>query len=137
MKQLIVLIAVLPIMLIFIMQFALEQQNSSRILRFENYVYTSKEIAKQEGYFSDVNISSLKEKIGRDFNVEKERVTFEGTRTPKYRVNQFDERELIYYKVSVPIEKIMSGGSMFGISEEYNKGSYTIESATASECLMP
>jgi hypothetical protein len=137
MKQLIVLIAILPIMLIFVMQFGLEQQNNSRIIRFENYVSASKELAKQEGYFSEANINSLKSKIAQVFDITDAEVFFEGTITPKYRVNQFDERELIYYKVGVPIKKIMAGGALMGISKIENQGYYVIDSFTSSECLMP
>lgn len=137
MKQLIVFLAVMPIMLIFVMQFGLEQMNSSRIIRLENYVYSSKEIAKQSGYFSDSNILDLKSKIADEFDLKTEEIYFEGTITPKYRVNQFDERELIFYKVSVPIKKIMAGASLLGISQEENQGYYIINSFTSSECLMP
>jgi hypothetical protein len=137
MKQLIVFLAVIPIMLIFVMQFGLEQMNNSRILRLENFVYSAKEIAKQTGYFSDGNITDLKSKIAKEFDVNADEVIFEGTITPKYRVNQFDERELIFYKVSVPIKKIMAGAGLLGISEEDNQGYYIIDSFTSSECLMP
>jgi hypothetical protein len=137
MKQFIVFLAVMPIMLIFVMQFGLEQMNNSRILRLENFVYTSKEMAKQSGYFSDSNILELKSKIAEEFELNTEEISFEGTITPKYRVNQFDERELIFYKVSVPIKKIMAGASLIGISNEENQGYYTIDSFTSSECLMP
>lgn len=137
MKQLIVFLAIMPIMLIFVMQFGLEQMNNSRILRLENHVYAAKEIAKQSGYFSDANIIDLKSKIAEEFELSPEEILFEGTITPKYRVNQFDERELIFYKVSVPIKKIMAGASLLGISKEENQGYYIINSFTSSECLMP
>ena len=55
--------------------------------------------------------------------------------TPKYRTGDFDQRELIYYKISVPIEKIMAGNRFFGISDEDNMSMYTIESWTASELI--
>jgi hypothetical protein len=137
MKQLIVFLAVMPLMLIFVMQFGLEQLNNSRILRLENYMYSSKEIAKQTGYFSDSNINDLKSKIAEEFDLDDDEILFEGTITPKYRVNQFDERELIFYKLSVPIKKIMAGASLLGISKEDNQGYYIIDSFTSSECLMP
>jgi hypothetical protein len=137
MKQLIVFLAVMPLMLIFVMQFGLEQLNNSRILRLENYMYSSKEIAKQTGYFSDSNINDLKSKIAEEFDLDDDEILFEGTITPKYRVNQFDERELIFKKLSVPIKKIMAGASLLGISKEDNQGYYIIDSFTSSECLMP
>ncbi len=137
MKQLIVLLAVLPLMLVFIMQFAQEQENSNRIQKLENYVNTSKEVAKQEGFFSTENIASLKIKIAETFQLSVSEISFEGSITPKYRVNQFDQRELIYYKVGVPVKKIMAGASLMGISHEENKGYYYIDGFTASEALLP
>ena len=50
MKQLIVLMGVLPIMLVFLFQYALDQKNNERINRFQEYVYQAKEQAKQEGW---------------------------------------------------------------------------------------
>ena len=46
MKQFIVLIAVLPIMLLFLLQFTLEQKNSLAIGRIQDITYAAKEEAK-------------------------------------------------------------------------------------------
>lgn len=46
MKQFIVLIAVLPIMLIFLLQFAVEQKNSLAMARVQDATYAAKEEAK-------------------------------------------------------------------------------------------
>ena len=51
MKQFIVLLAVLPIMLLFIAQFILEQQNEMKISLITDIVYEAKEEAKQLGGF--------------------------------------------------------------------------------------
>lgn len=136
MKQLIVLMAVLPLMLIFIMQYSFEQHNNTNIGRLQNYIYTAKEQAKQDGYFTDKTIQTLKSEISLTFEIDEAEVLFEGTTVPKYRVNQFDERELIYYKIGVPISKLMAGAKLFGISAENNKMMYTIENYTASERLL-
>jgi len=98
-------------------------------------VYESKEQAKQDGYFTAENISDLKMKISDTFDVGQDEINIITDSIPKYRVNQFDERELIYYKVQVPINRIVAGAGFFGIDEEENKGLYTIESYTASELL--
>ncbi len=135
MKQLIVLMAVLPLMLIFIMQYSFEQHNNTNIGRLQNYIYTAKEQAKQDGYFTEENILALKSDIAKAFDIDATEVVFEGTTVPKYRINQFDERELIYYKVGVPIGRLMAGAKLFGISAEDNKMVYTIENYTASERL--
>jgi hypothetical protein len=49
MKQLIVLMGVHADLLVFLMQYALDQRNSDSISRFQEYVYQAKEQAKQKG----------------------------------------------------------------------------------------
>ena len=49
MKQFIVLLAILPLMLVFLLQFILDQQTEAKISMINSYVYTAKEYAKQYG----------------------------------------------------------------------------------------
>jgi len=135
MKQLIVLMGVLPILLVFLMQYALDQRNSDNISRFQEYVYQAKEQAKQKGCFTPEIREELIGKIERAFDVEEEDMIIELEEVPQYRTSVFDERELIHYRISVPIDRIMAGNRFFGISDEENRGMYTIESWTASELL--
>lgn len=135
MKQMIVLMGVLPILLVFLMQYALDQRNSDSISRFQEYVYQAKEQAKQKGCFTPEIRDELIEKIERAFGIEEEDMIIELEEVPQYRTTVFDERELIHYRVSVPIDRIMAGNRFFGISDEENRGMYTIESWTASELL--
>ena len=135
MKQLIVLLGVLPIMLIFLMQYALDQRNNDNIIRFQEYVYQAKEQAKQEGCFTPEIKKDMIGKIKRDFHIEEGDMVVELESVPRYRTSLFDQRELIYYKVSVPLEKLMAGNRLFGIPDSENRGMYTIESWTASELL--
>jgi len=135
MKQLIVLMGVLPIMLIFLMQYTLDQRNSDNISRLQEYVYQAKEQAKQEGRFTPEIKAELVGKIQDTFGIAASEMVLVLDTIPKYRTGAFDERELIHYKVSVPIEKVMAGNRMLGISDSENQGMYTIESWTASELL--
>ena len=135
MKQLIVLMGVLPIMLVFLFQYALDQKNNDRITRFQECVYQAKEQAQQEGCFTPEIKEELIDKIGDYFSIAEDEIILALEEVPQYRTSVFDERELIYYKVSVPIEKIMAGNRFFGVSDEDNRGMYTIESWTASELL--
>lgn len=135
MKQFIVLLGVVPILLIFLLQYTLDQKNNENIGRLQNYVYTAKEQAKQLGYFDHNTKADLIEKITKDFGIHEEDMEIVVDETPKYRTGEFDERELIYYKISVPIEKIMAGNKFIGISDEDNRSMYTIENWTASELL--
>ena len=136
MKQLIVLTAILPLMLIFIAQITLEQKNNAAISMLQQQVYTAKEQAKQEGCFTEDIINRLKTDISTNFGISKSEILITATEVPQYRINYFDsssERGLIHYSVSVPIEKIMAGGSLIGISAADNKGVYTVEGTAASE----
>ena len=63
MKQLIVLTAVLPLMLIFMAQFTLDQKNNHAINIIQEEVYTAKEQAKQEGCFTPAIIQDLKSAV--------------------------------------------------------------------------
>jgi hypothetical protein len=135
MKQLIVLMGILPILLVFLMQYTLDQRNSDNISRFQEYVYQAKEQAKQTGCFTPKIKEEMIAKIETDFGVGMEDMVVELEEIPQYRTSAFDERELIHYKVAVPIDKIMAGNRFFGISDEENQGMYTIESWTASELL--
>lgn len=143
MKNLIVLAAVLPFLLIFMMQFTLDQRNAGNVSRLQSYVYTAKEEAKQEGCFTDDIENRLCERIARDFQIKKSEIQIEATKEIQYRVNRFEIeygkkipiRGTIYYKVAVPIERVIAGNRFFGIKDKDNKGEYVIESYTASERL--
>ena len=135
MKQLIVLIGVLPILLVFLLQYTLDQRNNDDISRLQDYVYQAKEQAKQQGCFTPEIREELIDNIEGYFDIKKEDMVIVLEEVPRYRTSVFDERELIYYRVSVPIEKIMAGNRFFGIPDEENRAMYTIESWTASELI--
>lgn len=133
MKQLIVMIGILPILLIFLLQYSLDQRNNDCISRFQECVYQAKEQAKQQGCFTPEIKDEMVGKIKQNFGIEEEEIEILLEEVPQYRTSVFDERELIYYKVSVPVEKLMAGNRFFGISDDENRAMYTIESWTASE----
>lgn len=135
MKQLIVLMGILPILLVFLLQYTLDQRNNDNISRLQEFVYQAKEQAKQKGCFTPEIKEAMIDKIEKSFGIAEEDMVVELEEVPQYRTSAFDQRELIYYKVSVPIEKIMAGNRFFGISDEENRMFYTIESWTASELI--
>jgi uncharacterized membrane protein YgaE (UPF0421/DUF939 family) len=137
MKDFIVLIAVLLILLPFPLQYALEEYNHHQKAELQSYVYAAKEKAKQQGYFSKEIINELEANITKTFNISKENINIEATKTPKYRTNNFSRRELIYYKVEIPIRKIIAVPKIWGINDQENKTVYTIEGYTSSEAIMP
>lgn len=142
MKQLIVLSAVLPLMLVFLLQFTLDQKNAYNISQFQEIVYTAREEARQEGCFTGEIEAELKRQVAKSFAVPEEEIEMEATRTVQYRVQSgegFDangrQRGMIHYRVTVPIERLMAGHRLFGIKESENKGKYTVEGYAASERL--
>ena len=142
MKQFIVLLAVLPLLLVFFLQFSMDQMTHARINLLLDYVYAAKEEAKQQGCFTEEITDKLRENVAIAFDILPSDVLVETTESVRYRMMQGDgmeaedfERGLIYYKVSVPISQIMAGRRLFGIKEEDNVCRYTVESYTASELL--
>ncbi len=134
MKQFIVLIAILPLLLIFMMQFSYDQKNAGLIAEIQSIVYFAKEEAKQQGGFSKEMKTELKDNIAAIANVSSSDVLIECDEEIKYRYSNGQYRQ-IYYKISVPIREVMAGGELFGIDKEKNKYVYVIDSYTASEKL--
>ena len=142
MKQLIVLSAVLPLMLVFLLQFTLDQKNAYNISQFQEIVYTAREEARQEGCFTKDIESRMKKQVAESFGISEDEIGIEATRKIQYRVQSgsgFDpnghQRGMIYYKVTVPIERLMAGHRLFGIKASDNQGTYIVEGYAASERL--
>ena len=138
MKQLIVLACVLPILLLFLGQYSLDQKNSVALSVFQEQVYTAKEKAKQEGCFTPEIKEELRRNLSEKLGVSGEDIVIVATESRQYRVNSFDAgsaRGLIHYKISIPVEKLMAGEKLLGISAKDNAGMYTVEGTTASERL--
>lgn len=122
MKNFIVGTAVLLLILSFPLQFALEVYNSQRISRFSNIVYTSTQTARLEGYFTTTNIGKLKTELLDTFpDLSEADIYIDVTTTPKYRTNEFDEREAIYYDIRIPVRKIIAAAGFWGVSDADNQ----------------
>lgn len=132
MKQFIVLMAVLPIMMIFLLQFSTDQVSSEKIAFIQSVVYAAKEDAKQEGCFTEEIKEEIIDEISEGLGIPEEYITVTADEEVKYRYSKGAGR-LINYKVSVRLDGIMAGGELLGIKEEDNKFIYTIDSYTASE----
>ena len=137
MKQFIVMLAVLPLMLVFLLQFSLEQQNSVKIAAVSDIVYAAKEEAKQAGAFTAEIQAGMKRRISERLGIPESEIIIESEVSEVYRVDSERGRGIISYRVSVPIGSIVAGRSLFGIREEDNRYVYTIRSITASEKLSP
>lgn len=139
MKQLMVLLASLPIMLILIMQISQTQINLSNANAVKDYAHASEYQAEKEGYFSASNIENLKTKIASKMKIDPDDIEISATDSEhkKYRSNTYSQSNLIYYKITVPVKKIMVGNNFFGIKDEDNKGTIVIEKYMQSELLAP
>ncbi|MBR0140546.1 MAG: hypothetical protein IJM17_09730 [Firmicutes bacterium] len=142
MKQFLVLAAILPLMLVFFLQFALDRQNSSRIAVLNDLVSSAKEEARQQGCFTAEIKGRLTSSISSSLGIDPEDILIEATESPKYRIMYAEgvspkdmERGLIYYRVTVPIGKMMAGRALFGLKEDANTYWYTVEGRAASERL--
>jgi len=137
-KQVIAIGAALILLLTFPLQYALEQKNHHNISQFQLYVNISKEKARFEGCFTDEIIIELKTNILNEFNnIDEAEIHVDVTTTPKYRQNEFDEAELIHYRIGVPIKKLIATNLFWGIPDEDNQYLYIIENECSSERLMP
>lgn len=132
MKQFIVLMAVLPIMLFFMMQMGLDQKNSQITSVIQACVYAAKEEAKQEGCFTEEITRRLKGEISRLTGIAESDISIEADKNVKYRYDSGENR-LIRYKVAVKIYDVMAANEMYGVPDDENSFEYVIDSYTASE----
>lgn len=138
MENFIAAIVVLPFLLFFPIQYGVEAVNHAHITHFEAIAESTKEEAKQEGYFTPQIIDKLKQSVMDSYkNLSPSDIEITATTVPRYRTDQFDQRELITYDISIPIDKIIAGNELFGISDADNRGRYHIKGSIASELLMP
>lgn len=135
MEKFIALCLVIILLICFPLQYALQQKNHYNISMMQTYVNTSKEEARQKGYFTPNMISSLRQSISERFGVDEGDVVINVTTTPKYRTDEFDDRELIEYEIGVPVKKLVAVNKFFGISDEDNTTVYYIRGAVPSELL--
>lgn len=113
MKQFIVLAAVLPLMLLFVAQFAIDQRTHFVTSFVEEEVRSSCEEARAAGCFTADIKENLQNRIAEKIGIEPSSVRIEAEEAVVYRLNYFDssgERGLIHYSVSVPIGRIMAAG---------------------------
>ncbi|QUI21264.1 hypothetical protein HZI73_02740 [Vallitalea pronyensis] len=135
MKDFIVLMAVLILLLPFPLQYALEQYNHHQKAEIQSYVYSAKEKARQEGYFTTAIKKELVDKIIANFHINESEILITTDNTRKYRTNQFNEAELIYYRIEVPIKGIIAAPAIWGIKDADNKATYIIEGHATSEAI--
>lgn len=131
MKDLISLCAVFLLLMTFPIQYALNTKNHYSISLMQKHVNNAKELSRLEGYFTDQIMSDLKSAIADDFDIEEEDVVVLATPISERK----SRGELMHYRVSVPINRIIASNVFWGITEDENRGEYTIDSYAVSEWI--
>ena len=98
MKQFIVLLAVFPLMMAFMLQFAAQQRTDYRIQLINNAVDNACEKAKTEGRFSDENVSGLRKTLADISDCSEERIEISVPENMKYRTGRYDDREMMLFR---------------------------------------
>lgn len=138
MKQLIVLTAILPLLLLFVMQAGMDQKNHNRISIIKHEVELAKEQAKLDGCFTPLTKEKLRNRLAECLDIEASSIEINATGSVQHRLNYFDtadKRGLIHYEIKVPIDSLMAGTKLLGIDPETNKGYYLVSGSMASEKL--
>ena len=136
MKTFIVTLAAIILLMVFPMQNVLDIVNSHKIERFDEIVYSACQKARTDGRFTESNILQMKDSILAEFpDVSEDEIIIDVTTSMKYKRFEFDSRETINYKISVPIKKIVSMGKILGIKDEDNRFNYVMEGYVLSEAL--
>lgn len=139
MKQIIVMVAILPLLLIFVMQIGQSQIISSELNAIEYYCEQAENEATVNGYFPEDTIDTLKTQIAQKIKTEPANitVTYTGISDIKYRMIDYDSTNLISYSVQFILPNIMAGNRAFGIRDEDNVSNIVINRSFPSEKLAP
>ena len=141
MKQFIVLMAALPLLLVFLLQFSDQQTYSVKVAAVDDAVYAAKEMAKQEGCFSEKIQNWLRNEICSKIKGLRPEDIIIGRKTdakPVYRIGSGTQRAsngLIHYQVSVPMKGADAAGRLLGVKDSGKTRYYVIDSYTPSELL--
>ena len=143
MKQFIVMAAVLPLLLVFLISFSEIQEQNAVMAAVDDVVYAAKEMAKQEGCFSRKVQDWLETELCRRIRgLDKNDIIIgSGTDTrPVARAgisgpgNTGGSSGLIRYQISVPTPR-RNAGALLGVKQDGKPKYYVIDSYTNSEYL--
>jgi len=139
-KQFLVLLAVLPLMLIVMMEFVLDTTINTKVDAINDIVYVNREIARQDGTFKNV-AEKLKNELSKATGVGLEEISLDGTYLgePKERLTSLSaissdndmENYLVHYRIAIPVSEMKSLGRL--LSSDKQKHIYVIDSYVASE----
>jgi hypothetical protein len=137
MKDLLVLLACLPIAIALTLQISLNSLNQHDAVKVSKIVNAYAEEARFDGYFKDDDVDKMKKEIADTLNCEEDEVIVNCTekREIKYKATTYSNNSKIEYSVEAPIKKVIAAGSLYGISDAANKGKIIKEGYVMSEKL--
>ena len=136
MKTFIVTIAAVILLMVFPMQNVQDIVNSHKIERFDEIVYSACQKARTDGRFTESNISQMKESILSEFSdIIEDEIIIDVTGSMRYKRFEFDSREIINYRIGIPIKRIVNLGKFLGIEDEDNRFDYIMEGYVLSEAV--
>lgn len=139
MKQFMVMMILMPILLFFPSQQVADDLNHKKVIAINNIVNKHAQKARVEGYFTTDNLTSMKLELKNALYISEGEVTFTGTRSPVIRTSNFsgfETMQMIDYKVSVPIKKIIAMGGYWNLPDDQNQRVFTVSGQVPSE-LVP
>lgn len=131
MRDLIVMMGILPLLMVFVMQQAADFKSAESLETIRSLVYAAKEAARMEGGFSGELKAGLARDIEERLGLESGSVSVEARAAGS--VGRYDADSRIEYVVRVRMKNVMAGGELMGIDEEDNFRTYVIDSFTTSE----
>lgn len=132
MEKFFALCVCIPLLIVWVPQYGLNTTNNVIITKASIAVEEAKEEARQEGYFTEDILSELTDNLKAE-GLDGNKITINVTTTPKYRLNSYDEREMISYNIGIPIEKTIVANDFFMISDEDNYHMHYFKGKIASE----
>jgi len=115
----------------FPVQYALNTKNHYTISIVQKHVHNAKELSRLEGYFTDTIKNNLVDNISSDTGLDGSEILIEATEMSQRK----NRGSLLYYKVRVPLKKIIATNQFWGISDDDNQSVYIIENYAVSEWL--
>jgi hypothetical protein len=108
MKNIISFIAVFILFVTILGNTVVDTSYQARKQEVRETVYTYVDIARQDGYFTNENRTNMLNELSVKANCDVSQIVTELTTTPKYRTNEYDTRELIKYKITVPMRRFVN-----------------------------
>ncbi len=123
------------LLLFFPLQAGVERINHYKMASTDNIVHGYSQKARIEGRFSESITDAMIRDLRDYLKIPESEIVVEVTTDMRYRTDRFNQTEFIYYKVAIPIERIIAMHQFWGLSGEENQMYYVVEGVVGSERL--